>query len=84
MSIISIVCLIFLLSLQVLYYISYSNQIIQFLGELLTIPSILFVGFVFFFSLVNVFRKKKEYFLILGINTITISMCVIATVLDYK
>ncbi|HEX7868596.1 MAG TPA: hypothetical protein VF455_00640 [Chryseobacterium sp.] len=83
-SIISIACLIFLLSLQVLYYISYSNQIIQFFGELLTIPSILFVVFAFFFSLVNIFRKKKGYFLILGINTITILMCIVATVLDYN
>ncbi|MFY1047063.1 hypothetical protein [Chryseobacterium sp. GP-SGM7] len=82
--IISIVCLIFLLSLQVLYYISYSNQMIHFFGELLTIPSMLFVVFAFFFSLVNVFRKKKEYYLILGINTIAILMCIASTVLDYK
>ncbi|OBW41780.1 hypothetical protein AB670_01842 [Chryseobacterium sp. MOF25P] len=47
--IISIACMIFLLSLQILYFISYSNQIIQIFGELFTIPSLVFVVFAFFF-----------------------------------
>ncbi|MGE6394905.1 hypothetical protein [Chryseobacterium scophthalmum] len=80
--IISIACLMFLLSLQVLYYISYSNQIIQIFGELFTIPAMLFVVFAFFFSLINIFRKKKEYYLIFGINSFTILISVVATVLD--
>ena len=80
--IISIACLIFLLSLQILYYISYSNQIIQIFGELLTIPAMLFVVFAFFFSLINVLRKKKEYYLVFGINILTILISVAATVLD--
>lgn len=80
--IISIACLMFLLSLQILYYISYSNQIIQIFGELFTIPAMLFVVFAFFFSLINIFRKKKEYYLIFGINIFTILISVIATILD--
>ncbi|WP_175621139.1 hypothetical protein [Chryseobacterium schmidteae] len=80
--IISIVCLIFLLSLQILYYISYNNQIIQIFGELFTVPVMLFVVFAFFFSLINIFRKKKEYYLIFGINILTILISVVATVLD--
>jgi len=80
--IISIACLIFLLSLQILYYISYSNQIIQIFGELLTIPAMLFVVFAFFFSLINILRKKKEYYLVFGINILTILISVTATVLD--
>lgn len=80
--IISIACLIFLLSLQIFYYISYSNQIIQIFGELLTIPAMLFVVFAFFFSLINVLRKKKEYYLVFGINILTILISVTATVLD--
>lgn len=80
--IISIACLIFLLSLQILYYISYSNQIIQIFGELLTIPAMLFVVFAFFFSLINILRKKKEYYLVFGINILTILISVAATVLD--
>ncbi|WP_210150773.1 hypothetical protein [Chryseobacterium scophthalmum] len=80
--IISIACLMFLLSLQILYYISYSNQIIQVFVELFTIPAMLFVVFAFFFSLINIFRKKKEYYLIFGINIFTILISVIATILD--
>lgn len=80
--IISIACLMFLLSLQILYYISYSNQIIQIFGELFTIPAMLFVVFAFFFSLINIFRKKKEYYLIFGINIFTILISIFATVLD--
>ncbi|AZA75399.1 hypothetical protein [Chryseobacterium indoltheticum] len=80
--IISIACLIFLLSLQVLYYISYSNQIIQIFAEMFTISSMMFVIFAFFFSLINVFRKKKEYNLVFGINVLTILISVAATVLD--
>lgn len=80
--IISIACLMFLLSLQILYYISYSNQIIQIFVELFTIPAILFVVFAFFFSLINIFRKKKEYYLIFGINMFTILISIVATVLD--
>ena len=80
--IISIACLMFLLSLQILYYISYSNQIIQIFGELFTIPAMLFVVFVFFFSLINIFRKKKEYYLVFGINIFTILISIVATVLD--
>lgn len=80
--IISIACLMFLLSLQILYYISYSNQIIQIFGELFTIPAMLFVIVAFFFSLINIFRKKKEYYLIFGINIFTILISVVATVLD--
>lgn len=80
--IISIACLMFLLSLQILYYISYSNQIIQIFGELFTIPAMLFVVFAFFFSLINIFRKKKEYYLIFGINIFTILISIVATVLD--
>jgi len=82
--IVSLACMIFLLSLQVVYYFSLGYQIIQILGELLTIPSMLFVIFAFFFSLINVFRKKKEYLLILGINTFTVATCVAATILDYN
>lgn len=77
--IISIACLIFLLSLQVLYYISYSNQIIPFFGELFTIPAMLFVVFAFFFSLIKVLKKNKEYNLVLGINIFTILISVAAT-----
>ncbi|MCD1116264.1 hypothetical protein [Chryseobacterium turcicum] len=77
--IISIACLGFLLSLQVFYFISYSNQIIQFFAELLTIPSMLFVIFAFFFALVKVLRKKKEYNLILGIYIFTILISIAAT-----
>ncbi|WP_404985106.1 hypothetical protein ACI513_17655 [Chryseobacterium sp. M5] len=80
--IISIACLMFLLSLQILYYISYSNQIIQIFGELFTIPAMLFVFFAFFFSLINIFRKKKEYYLVFGINIFTILISIVATVLD--
>ncbi|MFC0426901.1 hypothetical protein [Chryseobacterium scophthalmum] len=80
--IISIACLMFLLSLQILYYISYSNQIIQIFVELFTIPAMLFVVFAFFFSLINIFRKKKEYYLIFGINIFTILISIVATVLD--
>ncbi|VXB56276.1 MULTISPECIES: hypothetical protein [Chryseobacterium] len=80
--IISIACLMFLLSLQILYFISYSNQIIQIFGELFTIPAMLFVVFAFFFSLINIFRKKKEYYLIFGINIFTILISIVATVLD--
>ncbi|KFE99618.1 hypothetical protein IX39_02850 [Chryseobacterium formosense] len=76
--------MIFLLSLQVVYYFSYSNQAIQILGELLTIPSMLFVIFAFFYSLINVVRRKNEYLLILGINTFTVTICVVATILDYN
>ncbi|MGD1320041.1 hypothetical protein [Chryseobacterium sp. 2R14A] len=82
--IISLACMIFLLSLQVVYYFSLGYQIIQILGELLTIPSMLFVIFAFFFSLINVLRKKKEYLLILGINTFTVAICVVATISDYN
>ncbi|SFT80103.1 hypothetical protein SAMN05421857_3319 [Chryseobacterium formosense] len=82
--IISLACMIFLLSLQVVYYFSYSNQAIQILGELLTIPSMLFVIFAFFYSLINVVRRKNEYLLILGINTFTVTICVVATILDYN
>lgn len=78
--IISIACLIFLLSLQVIYYISYSNQIIQFFGELFTIPAMLFVVFAFFFSLIKVLKKNKKYSLILGINIFTILISVAATI----
>ncbi|WP_411812128.1 hypothetical protein ACLB9Y_02485 [Chryseobacterium scophthalmum] len=80
--IISIACLMFLLSLQILYYISYSNQIIQIFVELFTIPAMLFVVFAFFFSLINIFRKKKEYYLVFGINILTILISIVATVLD--
>ncbi|WP_265428103.1 hypothetical protein [Chryseobacterium sp. YIM B08800] len=80
--IISIACLMFLLSLQILYYISYSNQIIQIFGELFTIPAMLFVVFAFFFSLINIMRKKKEYYLVFGINIFTILISIVATVLD--
>ncbi|MBM7418957.1 MULTISPECIES: hypothetical protein [Chryseobacterium] len=80
--IISIACLMFLLSLQILYYISYSNQIIQIFVELFTIPAMFFVVFAFFFSLINIFRKKKEYYLIFGINILTILISIVATVLD--
>ncbi|WP_139422548.1 hypothetical protein [Chryseobacterium mulctrae] len=80
--IISIACLMFLLSLQILYYISYSNQIIQIFVELFTIPAMLFVVFAFFFSLINILRKKKEYYLIFGINIFTILISIVATVLD--
>ena len=80
--IISIACLMFLLSLQILYYISYSNQIIQIFGELFTIPAMLFVVFAFFFSLMNIMRKKKEYYLVFGINIFTILISIVATVLD--
>lgn len=80
--IISIACLMFLLSLQILYYISYSNQIIQIFGELFTIPAMVFVIFAFFFSLINIIRKKKEYYLIFGINIFTILISIVATVLD--
>ncbi|MFL9834340.1 hypothetical protein [Chryseobacterium terrae] len=80
--IISIACLIFLLSLQILYYISYSSPMIQVVAELFTIPAILFVVFAFFFSLINVLRKKKEYYLILGINLLTIVIGVVATILE--
>ncbi|AZB28052.1 hypothetical protein [Chryseobacterium balustinum] len=76
--IISIACLIFLLSLQVLYYISYSNQIIQVFGELFTIPAMLFVVFAFFLSLINVLRKNKEYYLVFGINIFTILISIAA------
>jgi len=47
-----------------------------------TIPSMIFVIFAFFFSLINVFRKKKEYNLVFGINVLTILISVAATVLD--
>jgi len=77
--IISIACMIFLLSLQILYFISYSNQIIQIFGELFTIPSIVFVVFAFFFSLVKVLKKNKEYNLVLGINIFTILISIAAT-----
>jgi len=80
--IISIACLMFLLSLQILYYISYSNQIIQIFVELFTIPAMLFVVFAFFFSLINIFRKNKEYYLVFGINIFTILISIVATVLD--
>lgn len=84
MLIISAACSVFIVGIIALYSMSYSNGVIQFAVELFTIPAILYVVFAFFFSLINVFRKKVEYNLILGLNTITILAMVLATIADYK
>jgi len=80
--VISIACLIYLSSLQIAYYYTYNNQIFQFFGELLTIPSMLFAIFGFFFCLVTVLRKKNDHLLPFIINVITILMCVVGAVFD--
>jgi hypothetical protein len=68
----------------VLSYFAYSNNIIQFAVELFTIPVILSVGFAFVFGLINVFKRKNEYQLILVLNSLTLLMIVFATIADYN
>jgi len=80
----SVFCFLFLLGMIVLSYFAYSNNIIQFAVELFTIPVILSVGFAFVFSLINVFKRKNEYQLILVLNSLTLLMIVFATIADYN
>lgn len=82
--IISIACMLFLLGLQIVYYFSINYQIIQVLGEMVTISSIVFVIFAFVFSFINILKGNKEYYLIFGVNIFTILMVSIVTISDYN
>lgn len=55
-----------------------STNIIQFVGELVTIPLLLFVVFTVIFSVVGILRKQntKKYLLLLLINALTIGFLV--------
>lgn len=82
--IISIACMLFLIGLQIVYYFSINYQIIQVLGEMVTIPSIIFVIFASVFSFINILKGNKEYYLIFGVNIFTILMVSIVTISDYN
>lgn len=55
-------------------------DIVRFFGELLTIPLILFLLFMFIFSLIKVIKKENNYRLIFVINLITIVILVLTTI----
>ncbi len=52
---------------------------VSFFGELLTIPLILFVLFMFTFSLIKVIKKDNSFRLIFIINLITIVLLISST-----
>lgn len=76
--------MIFLVSLQLFFYLSFNHQIIRILGEMFTIPSVLLLIFLFFFSLINSLRKKKEFYLIFAINFFTVLTITVTTIIDPK
>lgn len=79
-SIFSFCYFVFLLLIN---YHSLNNEImvgsVSFFGELLTIPLILFLLFMFIFSLIKVIKKDNSFRLIFIINLITIVLLISST-----
>lgn len=80
--------LISLVYFSYLVYISYfppnSTDMIQFIGELLTIPMLIFLLFSFFYSIAQVFKKValKQYLLVFIVNTITLLLLLVITLIQ--
>jgi len=78
----SILSTIFLLSIQIFSYLSWGGQIVQIVVEMWVIPSLILLGFLFFFNLINVYKKKREYYVSFVLNFFTVLSLIISTVLD--
>lgn len=79
----SIFCFCYFVFLLLINYHSLNNEImvgsVSFFGELLTIPLILFLLFMFIFSLIKVIKKDNSFRLIFIINLITIVLLISST-----
>ena len=84
---ISLFCLVYF---AYLVYVSYfppqETNAIQFIGELFTLPLLLFVLFSFGYSIINLFRRResKRYLIILFVNIFILGCLVYVTYLEFK
>lgn len=78
----STLALLYIILLVILSYINYKSSSFNIIGQIITIPAILFTIGCFIFSIVRAILKDKSYLVVLGINILTIIIMIIFTIIQ--
>ena len=78
----STLALLYIILLVILSYTNYESASFNLIGQIITIPVILFTICCFIFSIVKSILKDKNYLSIMGINIITIIIMIIFTIIQ--
>lgn len=80
--ILSTLALLYITLLVALSYTSYESANFNIVAQIITIPTILFTVGCFVFSIIKLILKEKNYLIVMGVNTLTIILMVIFTIIQ--